>query len=170
MIYSTLSVFQSAGNSSPKAKQLPINWIRPIWLNMTCEYLNRISLKKQPNRFCSLVQQCLLTGSYCIIDIHNYARFGQYYFEKAYITSTNTEIGGGIIGQGGPGNAMFAALWSSIATKYKGQGKVIFGLMNEPHDSSCSQFLFGNKKLISLSTQHRKVGRNLPSCCNSNCK
>ncbi|KAE9368732.1 glycoside hydrolase family 5 protein [Stipitochalara longipes BDJ] len=64
-----------------------------------------------------LVQQCLVTGAYCLIDIHNYARFN-----------------GAIIGQGGPSNAVFASLWASIATKYKGQSKVIFGLMNEPHD------------------------------------
>jgi hypothetical protein len=51
------------------------------------------------------------------------------------MTSANTKLGGGIIGQGGPSNAIFAALWSSIAAKYKNQSKVIFGLMNEPHDS-----------------------------------
>ncbi|KAF9005273.1 endoglucanase [Hymenopellis radicata] len=39
-----------------------------------------------------------------------------------------------IIGQGGPTNDQFAALWASIATKYKSQSKLIFGLMNEPHD------------------------------------
>ncbi|QSZ33224.1 hypothetical protein DSL72_002812 [Monilinia vaccinii-corymbosi] len=64
-----------------------------------------------------LVQGCLATGASCVIDIHNYARWN-----------------GGIIGQGGPTNAQFASLWSQLATKYKGNTKVIFGLMNEPHD------------------------------------
>ncbi|PMD61682.1 glycoside hydrolase family 5 protein [Hyaloscypha bicolor E] len=64
-----------------------------------------------------LVQQCLVTGAYCLIDIHNYARFNN-----------------AIIGQGGPTNEVFAALWASIATTYKSQSKVIFGLMNEPHE------------------------------------
>lgn len=45
-----------------------------------------------------LVQGCLATGSYCIIDIHNYARFE-----------------GQVIGQGGPTNEQFAGLWSQIA-------------------------------------------------------
>ena len=63
------------------------------------------------------VQACLATGAYCIIDIHNYARWN-----------------GGIIGQGGPTNAQFASLWSQLATKYKSQTKIIFGIMNEPHD------------------------------------
>ncbi|KAG4031885.1 hypothetical protein MFRU_008g02390 [Monilinia fructicola] len=64
-----------------------------------------------------LVQGCLATGASCVIDIHNYARWN-----------------GAIIGQGGPTNAQFASLWSQLATKYKGNTKVIFGLMNEPHD------------------------------------
>ncbi|ESZ90854.1 endoglucanase II [Sclerotinia borealis F-4128] len=64
-----------------------------------------------------LVQGCLATGATCIIDIHNYARWN-----------------GGIIGQGGPTNAQFASLWSQLAGKYKGNTKLIFGLMNEPHD------------------------------------
>jgi endoglucanase len=46
-----------------------------------------------------LVQECLATGSYCIIDVHNYARFE-----------------GQIIGQGGPTNEQFASLWSQIAS------------------------------------------------------
>lgn len=41
---------------------------------------------------------------------------------------------GGIIGQGGPTNAQFVSLWSQLATKYASQSKVIFGVMNEPHD------------------------------------
>ncbi|TFY79534.1 hypothetical protein EWM64_g4481 [Hericium alpestre] len=65
----------------------------------------------------ALVQTCLATGASCIIDIHNYARW-------------NNEI----IGQGGPTNEQFAALWSAIAAKYADEPKIIFGVMNEPHD------------------------------------
>ncbi|THH20388.1 hypothetical protein EW146_g998 [Bondarzewia mesenterica] len=68
-------------------------------------------------KYDALVQACLATGASCIIDIHNYARWN-----------------GQIIGQGGPTNDQFAALWSSIATKYATEPKVIFGVMNEPHD------------------------------------
>ena len=87
-----------------------------------------------------LVQGCLATGSYCIVDIHNYARFE-----------------GQIIGQGGPTNEQFASLWSQIANmvyascrgsitfflvsvadvwfwQYKNESRIIFGVMNEPHD------------------------------------
>ena len=64
----------------------------------------------------TLVQGCLNAGAaLCIIDIHTYARWN-----------------GAIIGQGGPTNAQFSSLWSQLATKYKGNTKVAFGIMNEP--------------------------------------
>lgn len=64
----------------------------------------------------NLVQQCLQTGAYCVIDIHNYARWY-----------------GGIIGQGGPSDDQFTSLWTQLARHYASQPKVIFGIMNEPH-------------------------------------
>ncbi len=51
------------------------------------------------SQYNELVRACLNTGSSCIIDIHNYARFE-----------------GQVIGQGGPTNAQFSSLWSQIAT------------------------------------------------------
>ncbi|KIM99752.1 glycoside hydrolase family 5 protein [Oidiodendron maius Zn] len=66
-----------------------------------------------------LVQACLSTGAYCVVDIHNYARW-------------NNQI----IGQSGGAvtNNQFASVWYQIAAKYAGSSKVIFGVMNEPHD------------------------------------
>ncbi|EEU38273.1 uncharacterized protein NECHADRAFT_105936 [Fusarium vanettenii 77-13-4] len=64
-----------------------------------------------------LMQICLDTGAYCMIDVHNFARYD-----------------GGIIGQGGPSDEAFADLWSQLAQKYAKEEKVMFGLMNEPHD------------------------------------
>jgi endoglucanase len=60
---------------------------------------------------------CLDTGAYCMIDVHNFARYD-----------------GGIIGQGGPEDEAFVDLWVSLAKKYVDNEKIIFGLMNEPHD------------------------------------
>ncbi|KAF2455994.1 glycoside hydrolase superfamily [Lineolata rhizophorae] len=66
----------------------------------------------------ALVQGCLDSGSeLCIIDIHNYARWD-----------------GGIVGQGGPEDDDLVSLWSQLAEKYADEGKVVFGVMNEPHD------------------------------------
>lgn len=64
-----------------------------------------------------LVQYVLSKGAYAILDLHNYARWN-----------------GGIVGQGGPTDAQLASVWSQLAKKYAGQSKVMFGLMNEPHD------------------------------------
>ncbi|KAL3422971.1 endoglucanase VIII [Phlyctema vagabunda] len=65
------------------------------------------------------MQACLATGASCAIDIHNFARWN-----------------GQIIGQSatGPTDAQFADFWAQLASKYKDNTKVIFGLMNEPHD------------------------------------
>ncbi|KAH8892646.1 cellulase-domain-containing protein [Thozetella sp. PMI_491] len=68
-------------------------------------------------KYNELVQGCLATAAFCIIDIHNYARFE-----------------GQVIGQGGPTNAQFANLWAQIATMYRNESKIMFGLMNEPHN------------------------------------
>ena len=48
---------------------------------------------------------------------HNYARWN-----------------GAIIAQGGPTNAQYASLWTQLAAKYGSNQRIIFGLMNEPHD------------------------------------
>lgn len=63
------------------------------------------------------MQKCLATGAYCMLDIHNFARWN-----------------GGIIGQGGPTDDQFVSLWTQLAMKYKDNEKVVFELMNEPHD------------------------------------
>ena len=61
--------------------------------------------------------------------------YGPFYMMILTRWYSDARWNGGIIGQGGPTNAQFASLWSQIATKYKDQSKVAFGLMNEPHDS-----------------------------------
>ncbi|KAF9015554.1 endoglucanase [Cyathus striatus] len=57
------------------------------------------------------------TQPYVILDLHNYARWN-----------------GQIISQGGPTDAQYASIWSQLAAKYKDNPKIIFGVMNEPHD------------------------------------
>ncbi|KAG5654081.1 Manganese dependent endoglucanase Eg5A [Sphagnurus paluster] len=70
-------------------------------------------------RYDKTVQTALnsATKPYVILDLHNYARWN-----------------GAIISQGGPSDSQFASIWSQLAAKYKGNPKIIFGLMNEPHD------------------------------------
>lgn len=69
-------------------------------------------------KYDKLMQACLATGTLCAIDIHNFARWN-----------------GNIIGQSSAvTDAQFTDLWTQLATKYAGNSKVIFGIMNEPHD------------------------------------
>ena len=68
-------------------------------------------------KYDKVMKICFNTGAICAIDLHNYAR-----------------VEGKIIGQGGPSDAQFADLWAQLATKYRTNDKVMFGLMNEPHD------------------------------------
>lgn len=56
-------------------------------------------------------------GASVVLDPHNYAR---YY--------------GTIIGTGNVPASAFADFWGKLATRYKGNSRVVFGLMNEPKD------------------------------------
>ncbi|GAW11052.1 hypothetical protein ANO14919_003910 [Xylariales sp. No.14919] len=69
------------------------------------------------SKYDQLLQTCLDTGAYCMIDIHNFARWD-----------------GQIIGQGGPTDEQFASFWGQLAGKYATNDNIIFELMNEPHD------------------------------------
>ncbi|KUL85476.1 hypothetical protein ZTR_06816 [Talaromyces verruculosus] len=78
-----------------------------------------------------LVQGCLSTGAHCIVDIHNYARWN-----------------GAIIGQGGPTDAQFVDLWTQLATKYKANSRIVFGVMNEPHDLNITTWAATVQKVV----------------------
>ncbi|PCH33921.1 glycoside hydrolase family 5 protein [Wolfiporia cocos MD-104 SS10] len=67
----------------------------------------------------STVQAALASSpyAYAIVDLHNYARWN-----------------GGIIAQGGPTNEQYASIWSQIAALYGQNDRLLFGVMNEPHD------------------------------------
>ncbi|TVY87713.1 Endoglucanase EG-II [Lachnellula willkommii] len=94
--------------------RLPVSW-QFLVNNKLGDTLDSTNFGK----YDQLMQSCLSTGAYCAIDLHNFARFN-----------------GNIIGQSsdGPSDAQFADLWTQLATKYKSDTKVVFGLMNEPHD------------------------------------
>jgi len=83
------------------------------------------------SKYNTLVQACLSLGAYCIVDVHNYARWN-----------------GGIIGQGGPSESQFLNLWQQIAQQYAGQSRIIFGVMNEPHDVNIQQWASTVQKAV----------------------
>ena len=69
------------------------------------------------NQYFGYVDKSLAAGAYTIIDLHNYARWN-----------------GKIVGQSEISDDSLVSLWKKIAQKYNDKPKIIFGLMNEPHD------------------------------------
>ncbi|KAL8890489.1 MAG: hypothetical protein Q9215_002350 [Flavoplaca cf. flavocitrina] len=98
-------------NGKLNAFRLPVAW------QYLVEEPGAPLIKANMEKYDALMKACLATGSLCIIDIHNYARWDDL-----------------IIGQGGPTDEEFADLWSQLATQYKSQPKVVMGIVNEPHE------------------------------------
>lgn len=65
----------------------------------------------------SFVSYAKSKGAYVVLDPHNYTR----YYTNPIGSSSVTQ-------------AQFADFWSRLASSFKSNPKVIFALMNEPHD------------------------------------
>ncbi|KAK7949597.1 glycoside hydrolase family 5 protein [Apiospora saccharicola] len=115
--------------------RLPISW-QFLVNNQLSGSLDANNLGK----YDQLVQSCLKTGAHCMIDIHNFARWN-----------------GGVIGQGGPTDDQFVSLWSQLATKYAGNDKIAFEIMNEPHDLDINIWAQTCQKVV---TAIRQAGAN----------
>lgn len=63
-------------------------------------------------------------GAFVLLDPHNYARYGT-----------------ALIGSSAVPDADFADFWSRLATEFKGNPSVLFGLMNEPYDLPTEQWV-----------------------------
>ncbi|KAL8982311.1 MAG: hypothetical protein Q9205_003132 [Flavoplaca limonia] len=105
-------------NGKLNAFRLPVAW------QYLVEEPGAPLIKANMEKYDALMKACLATGSLCIIDIHNYARWDDL-----------------IIGQGGPTDEEFADLWSQLATQYKSQPKVVMGIVNEPHEGMSEIFV-----------------------------
>jgi endoglucanase len=75
-------------------------------------------------RLSSVVAYATAQGAHVLLDPHNYARYN-----------------GALVGSGAVPNAAFADFWSRLAAQYKSNARVIFGLMNEPHDMPTEQWV-----------------------------
>jgi endoglucanase len=76
------------------------------------------------NRLKTFVNQTTAKGMNVLLDPHNYARFYT-----------------GVIGSSKVPNSAFANFWTRLANQFKGNDKVFFGLMNEPHDMPTEQWV-----------------------------
>ncbi len=79
----------------------------------------------------STVNRLTGKGAYVLIDPHNYARYRA-----------------GVVGAA-VSNTDFADFWGRLAQEFGKNGKVLFGLMNEPHDISTEQWVGAANAAIS---------------------
>gem|GEM_PF-1368037 len=75
-------------------------------------------------RLTTTVNHLTASGATVLLDPHNYARYG-------------TDL----IGSAAVPAADFADLWSRLSTAFQANPRVIFGLMNEPHDMPTEQWV-----------------------------
>lgn len=83
-------------------------------------------------RLDSIVTYATNKGATVILNPHNFAR---YY--------------GSTVGSSNVPNEVFADLWSKLATKYAGNPRVLFNLVNEPHDIVTETWVSGANAAIS---------------------
>ncbi|KAF7879748.1 uncharacterized protein EAF02_007918 [Botrytis sinoallii] len=89
-------------------------------------------------------------SAYAILDPHNYMRYND---------PSSQPYSGSVIGNTtdpkAATTAQFAAFWGELANRFKSNTKVIFGLMNEPHDMPTSLVVANDQAAI---TAIRKAG------------
>jgi endoglucanase len=90
-------------------------------------------------RLDSLVNAITDAGLQVLLDPHNYAR---YVLPDARAEGNgNREMRGSVIGSSDVSNADFADFWARLASAFKSNGSVSFGLMNEPHGIAADQWV-----------------------------
>jgi endoglucanase len=113
--YNSASYFVSKGMTTFR---LPFRWER---LQPT---RNAAFNAAEQTRLTTTTNNLLAKGAAVVLDPHNYARYGT-----------------ALIGSASVPNADFADFWGRLATLYKSNPRVVFGLMNEPHDMSTEQWV-----------------------------
>lgn len=117
-VYPTVASVTYFKNKGMNTVRLPFLWER---LQPT---LNQGFDGAEMGRLANFVGQVTSTGVTVILDPHNYARYR-----------------GNLIGSSAVPNAAFADFWTRLATQFKDNDKVVFGLMNEPHTMSTEQWV-----------------------------
>ncbi|WP_437290929.1 glycoside hydrolase family 5 protein [Sorangium sp. So ce406] len=85
------------------------------------------------NRLKTTVNNLVAKGAYAVLDVHNYGRYGA-----------------GVLGAEIP-IADFAEFWGRVAVEFKGNTKVVFALMNEPHDMPTEAWIeAANAAIVSI--------------------
>ncbi len=98
--------------------RLPFRWER-LQPNLSAPFA-----AAEQARLDELVKYITGKGGYVILDPHNYARY-----RGATVGSAQVPV------------KHFGDFWKRLATRYRGNGRVILSLMNEPHDMPTEQWL-----------------------------
>lgn len=88
----------------------------------------------------SFINYATAKGAYVILDPHNFQRY--YPDSNNYQSSAKGLIGSDV------SNDAFADFWGKLANHYKGNSKVIFGLMNEPNTMPTEQLVNSSNTAI----------------------
>ncbi|KAI1355881.1 glycoside hydrolase family 5 protein [Xylaria sp. FL0043] len=83
-------------------------------------------------------------GAYAILDPHNYMRYN----DPSAQPYSGSVIGNNTSDPTAASTADFGAFWGELASRFKDNEKVIFGLMNEPHDMPTQLVLDNNQAAI----------------------
>ncbi|KIM98529.1 glycoside hydrolase family 5 protein [Oidiodendron maius Zn] len=96
------------------------------------------------SEFASAVNYITVTkGAYCILDPHNYMRYNN----PSQQPTTGSIIGDTTDSKAAT-TAQFAAFWGELAGRFASNEKVIFGLMNEPHDMDTNLILTNDQAAV----------------------
>src|SRR5436190_7924878 len=106
--------------------RLPISWER------LQHELNGDLDKAYKNQVASFVKQANAGGWAVILDLHNYNRYAIGAFDDTgqQVNTYSQQI----LGDGTLSIDHLADVWTKLATLFKRTSKVIFNIMNEPHD------------------------------------
>lgn len=83
-------------------------------------------------------------GAYAILDPHNYMRYN----DPSAQPYSGSVIGNDTSDANAASTAQFGEFWGELAGRFKDNEKVIFGLMNEPHDMPTQLVLENNQAAI----------------------
>ncbi len=105
--------------------RLPFRWER------LQPQLNQPFDVEELKRLKSFVSEVTASGMYVLLDPHNFARYRD-----------------DVIGSPSLPAAAFGDLWSRLAKEFKANPKVMFGLVNEPHDMSTEDWVAAANEAI----------------------
>lgn len=111
--------------------------------------------------YAEMVDRLTASGATVIVDMHNYMHYDPEHPGDVYNNTTH------IIGADGPTTAQYAAAWASIAERFALNPRVLFDLMNEPHDVPTENILTAyNAAIAAIRLVETTVSHTLLLCGN----